>query len=166
MDAEITPPPQRIARKLNRRIALSQARRGFNQSEIARQQGVDQSTVNRFMAKMAPEIHGVALFKVHRADTLARLQAKSHQLQEEIMDSLNRDGIIASLKAGEKTGLLMALNATAGTLFDKERLERGQSTSNQSIITSMLNTTVKTLYVETPAKKKYPGKRTPLPVDE
>jgi hypothetical protein len=36
-------------------------------------------------------------------------------------------------------------------MFDKERLERGQSTSNQSIITSMLNSTVKALYQPVPA---------------
>jgi hypothetical protein len=47
--------------------------------------------------------------------------------------------IIAALTPSQKSGLLMSLNVTTGTLFDKERLERGQSTANLSIVERILD---------------------------
>ena len=80
---------------------------------------------------------------------LARLQAKSLDAQERILDTLD-DGVIGALTPSQKSGLLMSLNAQHGTSFDKERLERGQSTSNQSIMSAMLGHAVKTLYTTKP----------------
>jgi len=164
MAHESTPPPQRIARKLNRRIALSQLNRGYSQAEIARMNDVDQSTVCRFVAKIGPERQGVAVFKDHRADILARLQAKSLDIQEQLIESLGKDGVITSMKNHEKAGLLQALNAQCGTSFDKERLERGQSTSNQSVVTTLLNGAVKSLYAPPPharTSRKHAPKQQP-----
>ena len=140
---------QRTARKLNRPKALEQAKRGLSNPEIAKQQGVASSTVFRFMQRMRPEQQAVEQFKAGRADVLARLQAKSLDAQERILDTLD-DGVIGAITVSQKTGLLMALDAQHGTLFDKERLERGQSTSNQSIMTTMLGHAVKTLYTTKP----------------
>ena len=149
---------QRTARKLNRAKALQQAARGMSNPEIAKQQGVDKSTVFRFMQRMQPEQQAVDQFKAGRADVLARLQAKSLDAQERILDSLD-DRVVKTLTPSQKSGLLMALNAQHGTSFDKERMERGQSVANVSILTSMLNATVKNLYkpkpvIENPRKGK------------
>ena len=103
----------------------------------------------RFLQQTKPERQALELFKAHRADVLARLQAKSLDAQERILDTLD-DGMIRELVPHQKTGLLMALNAQHGTLFDKERLERGQSTSNHSIMSTMLGHAVKTLYTTKP----------------
>ena len=46
---------QRTARKLDRAKALAQAQRGLSNPEIAKQQGVNTSTVFRFMQRMKPE---------------------------------------------------------------------------------------------------------------
>jgi hypothetical protein len=135
----------RNATKLNRAMALEQAKRGMSNVEIAQLQNVNHSTVFRFMQRMKPERQALEHFKTHRADVLARLQAKSLDAQERILDSLN-DGVIQALTASQKSSFLMSLNAQHGTSFDKERLERGQSTSNQSIISRMLDNTVKDLY--------------------
>ena len=140
---------QRTARKLNRAKALQQASRGMSNPEIAKQQGVASSTVFRFMQRIKPERQAVEQFKAGRADVLARLQAKSLDAQERILDTLD-DGVIGALTPSQKTGLLMALNAQHGTSFDKERLERGQSTSNHSIMSAMLGHAVKTLYTTKP----------------
>ena len=124
--------PQRRARKLDRKAALEQRARGLSNSEIAVLQGVDRSTVRRFLAGMAPEIEAVEGFKRGRADVLARLQAKSLMTQELILDSLAEDGVVDALSPHQKGTLLVSLNAQAGTLYDKERLETGRSTTNVS----------------------------------
>ena len=144
---------KRTARKLDQKKALRQASRGMSNPEIAKQQGVASSTVFRFMQRMKPERQALESFKAQRADVLARLQAKSLDAQERILDTLD-DGVMKALTPSQKTGLLMALNAQHGTSFDKERMERGQSVANVSILTTMLNATVKGLY----APKSVPGK--------
>lgn len=157
---------QRTARKLNRAKALQQADRGMTNPEIAKAQSVASSTVFRFMQRMRPEQQAVERFKTGRADMLARLQAKSLDAQERILDTLD-DGVVKALTPSQKTGLLMALNAQHGTLFDKERLERGQSTSNQSVMSTMLNTVVKNLYKPKQAiEKRRKGQRALLDAKE
>jgi len=157
---------QRTARKLDQSKALEQAKRGLSNPEIAKQQGVASSTVFRFMQRQKPERHAVEQFRAGRADVLARLQAKSLDAQERILDTLD-DGVIGALTPSQKTGLLMALNAQHGTSFDKERLERGQSTSNQSVMSTMLNTVVKNLYKPKQAiEKRRKGQRALLDAKE
>jgi IS30 family transposase len=136
---------KRTARKLDRAMALEQAKRGMSTVEIAKRQGVAPSTVFRFLQRMKPEQRALEHFKTHRADVLAKLQLKSLDAQERIIDTLN-DGVIKALTPSQKSSFLISLNVTTGTCFDKERLQRGQSTSNQSIISRMLDDTVKNLY--------------------
>lgn len=145
--AEAESAPVRKYKSLNKAKALEQAKRGLNNSEIARLQGVDQSTVWQFLNRTKPERQALQDFKTGRADAFAMFQGKCLNLQQKILDSLLVDGVLAPLKPSEKTGLLMALNASAGTSFDKERLERGQSTSNHSVMSTMLGEVVKGMYV-------------------
>ena len=62
---------------------------------------------------------------------LARLQIKSLDAQERLLDSLT-DEVLGALTIHQKGALLVSLNAQAGTLYDKERLETGRSTANVS----------------------------------
>jgi hypothetical protein len=142
---------ERTARKLNRRLATMQAKRGMSNGDIARAQGVATSTVFRFMQRMQPEQAATEDFKCQRADVLARIQAKSLDVQERIIDTFD-DVVVGALLPGQKSGLLMALNAQHGTSFDKERLERGQSTSNQSIVSRLIDVEVKQLYAPKTSK--------------
>jgi Homeodomain-like domain len=132
-------------RKLDQQKVLDLHARGFSAPEIAQQQGVAHSTIWRFLERMRPELGAVDAFKNNRADVLARLQAKSLAAQERILDTLD-DGLVSALTPSQKSSLLIALNAQNGTLFDKERLERGQSVHNISVISRMLDTQVSTLY--------------------
>ena len=133
------------ARKLDRKKVLDLHARGFSAPEIAQQQGVAHSTVWRFLERMKPEIGAVEMFKQNRADVLARIQAKSLDAQERIIDTLD-DGLLAALTPSQKSSMLMALNAQSGTAFDKERLERGQSSVNISTISKMVDNQVSTLF--------------------
>lgn len=132
-------------RKLDQKKVLDMHARGFSTSEIAQQQAVAHSTVWRFLERMKPEIGAVEEFKKTRADVLARIQAKSLDAQERIIDSLD-EGLVAALTPSQKSSLLIALNAQHGTAFDKERLERGQSTQNHSLVTQILQSAVRDIY--------------------
>lgn len=142
-------------RKLDQKKVLDLHSRGFSATEIATQQGVAHSTVWRFLERMKPELGAVEAFKNNRADVLARLQAKSLDAQERILDSLD-DGLVSALTPSQKSSLLIALNAQNGTLFDKERLERGQSVQNISVISRMLDAQVSTLYTRLAKKPGTP----------
>lgn len=128
---------QRIARKLDRKKVLDLYQRGFSNPEIAQHEGVATTTVWRFLQQTKPERQALEYFKANRADVLARLHAKSLDVQERIIDTLD-DAVIKALTPSQKTGLLMSLNAQSGTAFDKERLERGKSTMNVSTLVRIL----------------------------
>jgi len=142
---------QRKARKINRKKVLDLHAKGLSTEEIARHQGVAPSTVWRFLQQTEPERQALEQFKTCRADVLARIQAKSLDAQERILDTLD-DGMVAALTPSQKSGLLMSLNAQSGTVFDKERLERGQSTQNVSLIGKMMGAAFEAAHA--PLKKK------------
>jgi len=137
--------PQRTARaastsryrKLDPEKALTLAKAGMSDADIAKHQGVQRTTVWRFLQEHRNELTNLNIYKSHRADLLAGLQGDCLSLQKRILATFD-DGVLAALKPSEKTGLLMALNATHGTTFDKERLERGESTSNVSMIAKIM----------------------------
>jgi DNA-binding IclR family transcriptional regulator len=136
---------ERTARKLDRTAALEQHARGLSTTEISRLQGVNPSTVWRFLDRSEP--HRVALeeFKRGRGNEFAALQAKSMALQHKILDTFD-DGILAAMTTHQKTGLVSVLSAQTGTMFDKERLETGKSTTNVSLISRMMGEAVKTAH--------------------
>lgn len=115
--------------------------------DIAAVQGVNPSTIARFMERMKPERVALESFKSERADILAMMQASSLEVTQKIIETL-KDGDLTALTPQQKTGLLLALNAQHGTTFDKERLERGQSTSNQSIVSRLIDSEVKGIYAQ------------------
>lgn len=147
----MTPRKECTARKLDRKKVSDLHSKSFSTAEIAQHQGVNPSTVWRFLEQTKPERQALEHFKANRADVLARLQAKSLDAQERILDTLD-DGVVKALTASQKSGLLMALNAQSGTSYDKERLERGLSTDNHSVVSKLLDARVKSRYA--PVKKK------------
>lgn len=145
-------------RKIDRKKVMDLHARGFSAPEIARQQGVAHSTVWRFLERMKPELGAVEEFKKTRADVLARIQAKSWDAQERIIDTLN-DDVVSALTPSQKSSMIIALNVQSGTAFDKERMERGQSVANISMVSRMVDAQVSTLY------KRRPESEVVLPVN-
>jgi transposase-like protein len=138
---------QRTARRLDRAKVVELAEQGMSTADIAQHQGVVPSTVFRFLQQTKPERHALEVFKKERGDVFARLAAKALCVQEAIVDSL--DGpVITALKPHEKGSLLHALNIQAGTLYDKGRLERGQSTNNLSVLGKLILTAESRLGLE------------------
>ena len=130
---------QRKARKLDRAKVLELAEQGLKTADIAKHQGVAPSTIFRFLEQTMPERQALEVFKKERGDVFARLAAKSLDLQERVVDTYD-ERLIAALKPHEKGALIHALNIQAGTLYDKERLERGKSTQNLSVLGKLITT--------------------------
>ena len=128
---------QRTARKLDRVKAVELAGQGMSTADIAQHQGVAPSTVFRFLQQTKPDRYALEVFKKERRDVFARLAAKSLDLQDRIVDTFD-DRIITALKPHEKGPCSTRSTFKPGTLYDKERLERGQSTQNLSILGKLL----------------------------
>ena len=139
--------PKAHNRKLNAAQVQHLASLGVSDNAIARHQGVNQSSISRFLNRTREHTNQIKQFRTDRSAIFARVQAKALSIQEQIMDGL--DGVTEALSPSAKSGLLFAMNALLGTNYDKERLETGQSTSNQSIMTTMLGNSVKQLYAPT-----------------
>ena len=128
---------------------LDLAQKGVNSEKIAKIVNVHPSTIRRFLDKIEPEYQALKDFRSGRADTLATMQGKNLIVQDKLLDLLREDGLLASLSPSQISGLVFALNTQHGTLYDKERLETGQSTANISTISKMLDGQVSTLYKRT-----------------
>lgn len=143
----------RIKTKLPKAKVTQLAQAGLSTYQIAKVVGTaNQSTIHRFLKKIQPELQAVEAFKVNRAEVLATLQAKNLTIQDKLLDKLEDEGLLAALTPAQLTGIVFALNSQHGTLFDKERLERGQSTQNISAISRMIDSAVQSIYK--PAKDK------------
>ena len=137
----------------------AQHTKGKTTRELGQEYGVAHTTIQRWLDQHAQQQRGVQQYKANRADILARVQSKSIMLQEELIDDLLGDRLSGALKPHQKTGLLIALNTIHGTLYDKERLETGQSTQNHSIVAKMLSSAVSDIYK--PLKDKASGVTAP-----
>lgn len=140
------PSPSRIKTKLPKAKVKQMAQSGLSTYQIAKVVGVNQSTIHRFLEKIKPETHAVSAFRSNRAEVLATLQAKNLTVQEKLLEKLEDDGLLAALTPAQISGLMFALNTQHGTLYDKERLETGQSTQNHSIVAKMLSSAVSDIY--------------------
>lgn len=96
--------------------------KNLTQTEIADRLGVTRVAVNRAIAKLDPaltKVRDVAKFKADKADILAELQMM-------FMEYITPE----KLKRASLSQIIMAI----GTMYDKERMERGQSTENVAVM--------------------------------
>jgi hypothetical protein len=142
-------PTIRTTTKRQRKTITDLANKGLNSCQIARATGLHSSSIRRFLDKIQPEFQALTDFKANRADALATLQGKNLAIQERLLTKLEDEGLLAELTPAQLTGIMFALNSQHGTLFDKERLERGQSTQNISTVSRMIDAEIGTLYKPT-----------------
>ena len=121
--------PDGYAPSVGGKIDLSQAInlriKGLSYQEIADYFGVRKQSVHEALQPYAIQTAGsLEAFKQHRADILAGRQMECLQL-------LTADDI---KKASPRDKAIIF-----GTLYDKERLERGQSTSNVSLLSRLID---------------------------
>lgn len=159
MPNAITPSkPQRgrSRRKLNPDIVVAMADQGIPKSTIARSQGVSHTQIGRFLESIGHERQALVRFKAERADVLATLHGKALAVKEKIIESLLKDTVIDTLEPGQKANLLRAVNESGGTDYDKERLERGLSTQNESVLLRVISSAQKELYQPAQLRKPEP----------
>ncbi len=137
---------RRDARKIDREKVLELRGQGLAVTDIATHQGVAPSTIWRFLDRTKPQQEALERFKTGRADIFAEVQAKSLHVQNRILDSLQADGVVEALTPHQKGGLLHSVNTVFGTVYDKERLERGQSTSNLAVMSRIMGQAHATLW--------------------
>ena len=124
--------------KLDREKVKRLHAKGLSSAEIAPIVGVHQSTVWRYLDSIDAEKIELNKYKIHRADVFAGLQGKALSLQHKLIEHLQTDGVLEALSDGAKVQLANSINNVFGTAYDKERLERRQSTQNQSMMHRIL----------------------------
>jgi len=119
---------------------LDGLKQGLTQSEIARRQGLNVSSINRFLAKLGPHFKALEEFTIHQAKGLTYTLARSQRIQHEYLDEIERQ--IAENKnmdpskrqsLEENLKQLGKMTWVHAVTFDKARLEGGLSTANHSI---------------------------------
>ena len=75
----------------------------------------------------------IDFYKVNRADIFVSKQMKYQDLADRILETMTPEEISAA-KLTEKLAALKVLDTGAAIFYDKERLERGESTQNVSVL--------------------------------
>ena len=94
---------------------------------------VSTGAISKIAKKFESNKELVEFYRKNRADILADLQRLKVEKQHLILKSLT-EAEIKSMKSMEKFKAVVALDTGMGIDFDKERLERGQSTENVHVI--------------------------------
>ena len=134
-------PPRPASRgpyKLDTEKTQALREKGLSCEDIARHQGVAESTVYRFLDKLGHERKQLDQFKHHRPDLLAQVHARSINVQHLALASIERDleedRINCKLTPHQKKSYLDAATIAGGVAIDKERLERGMTTANLGVL--------------------------------
>lgn len=124
---------------------------GVCPADIAKHQGVDHSAVWQYLDRHKIERKQVERYKADRADLFAFTGGRITGINHAVMASIEEDienGILASLDPKVKGQLARDLSVVQGVYFDKERLERGQSTQNVSLIGKMMGSALDSAHKE------------------
>jgi hypothetical protein len=100
-------------------LILDYANKQLSSTEIATLVGCDHTNVIRRLQRVQAHVKALPSFKEKRADVFALIQSKA-------LDSITDDKL--------KKASARDLTLISGILYDKERLERGQSTDNISVL--------------------------------
>lgn len=133
-------------RKIKPEKVLKLTEAGLNTYEVAKVVGVNHSSVQRFLEAWQVQKKETEAYKLNRAELLSYTGSKFNAVASRIADQLQDDidnGITAALDPDVKAKLARDVSVIMGVVFDKERLERGQSTQNHSLITKMMGPALK-----------------------
>jgi hypothetical protein len=75
----------------------------------------------------------IDFYKVNRADIFARKQMSYQKLADYVLSTMTQKDI-DNAKLTEKLAVLKVLDVGSAIFYDKERLERGESTQNVSVL--------------------------------
>ncbi len=115
---QVTPNSQYTTKGIPIEDILELKNKDLNNKQIAELLGCDRSNVSKRLKEYAPTLRKIGGYKKHRADIYAHMQS-------ELLSAVTPDKIKDSSATQLITGMAI--------LYDKERLERGQSTQNMSV---------------------------------
>lgn len=119
MAAERKKTPSKAPKRTPVKKVLNQLALGATQTQVAKSVNVSKQAVSQMLQRYGIESKFLESFKENRADILAGMQ----------------DTVLASLTEVDlNKASLRDRVISFGVLYDKERLERGQSTSNVAVI--------------------------------
>lgn len=121
--------PRHAERERRAAVTAKLLEQGYSNRQIAKQVGCTSRTIDRLVPQIVAEKQSISEYRTHRADVLADLQRKAHSVMRRVLDSFS-DADLSEMTGTQRAGLLRDFSIMSGTMFDKERLERGQSTSN------------------------------------
>lgn len=96
----------------------------------AREYECSRQQIYNILADFNIETSRVDAYKSNRADILADLGMRATGLLHKLVGRAGAEEVLDSLQPGQIGGLMAATTTLMGVAFDKERLERGQSTAN------------------------------------
>lgn len=136
------PKPKRgRPRKLDAKKVLALADKGLSPGDIAKHQGVERTTVWRFLQQAGRQTDEIKAYKTDRADTLTVVHAEATELQLLAIRAAKEklsDGECAAALTPQAIKTLGDLGTYAGGVaYDKERIERGPSAMPLSIPTAL-----------------------------
>ena len=115
--------------KIDKDTAVKMLDGGKSQQEVAKAFGVSKQAVSQLLQRIQPDRQELEAFKRQRGDILNALQSKSMNFLNQVLDSVSEEQI-RSLTASQKMDALRTGSQVFGIMYDKRRLETGQSTAN------------------------------------
>ncbi len=132
-------------RKIDPKKVAGLAAQGLSVTDIATHQGVNHSTISRYLARLSQEGRALKQFNEQRGDALATVHAKALHVQDVLLDHMQEEvtdkGILNTLSAHTKIGYLNTAAVVGGIAYDKHRLEVGKSTANLATLDRVLERT-------------------------
>ncbi|MFC1515628.1 hypothetical protein ACFL7E_02590 [Thermodesulfobacteriota bacterium] len=102
---------------------------GNNYRKIREMMGVSLGAIHKIAKDFEADRELVEFYRNNKSDILLKAQMNNMALQQAIINSIS-DEDIKRMTANEKARWYQVLGTDHGIKFDKERLERGESTEN------------------------------------
>lgn len=117
--------------KYNRKKIIALATQNVPHHLIAKDQNVSESTISKFLARVAPELKQIQHYTNIKADVLAQSQLKKQTIEDIITDNwVKNPDVILNQDVRLQKEVLVALQGGKTYDHQAERLERNQSTQN------------------------------------
>jgi len=132
----------RRAKKIDQKKVVALAKQGLGVNDIAKHQGVNHSTISRFLGRMSVEGKALKQFEKQRGNALSSVHAKALSVQDLLLDQIHEEvtdkTMLKKLSPHAKGGYLHTTAVVGGIAYDKLRLEVGKSTANLATLDRVL----------------------------
>jgi len=122
---------------------LTDLQAGLNQSQIAEKHGFQKMAVSRLVSSVKQSLGLLNDIELSRKDSFVLLHGISLGLQHDVLELVGvklheeiekiRKGVAGDVSLGQLIMTLKSLSINQAVIYDKLRLERGQSTSNMGL---------------------------------